>query len=332
MRIGPSEVSVTDLQTARQIHRVQSKFLKTDFYPRLTNGFVNVFSILSPKAHAERRRLLAMPLSEKGLRKFEDVIMKTVIAAVEGIEQDMKSHSESNVAKWFLFMATDVIGQLTFGESFKVLDKGEETQYIKDLQRVINAGTYLLDYPRLLVLPLLFLTKKGREFVAWNKRLSGYGDTLLSQYRALVERDGDDVVPTLFTDLYRGEEAGKLTHRDISTESRGYIVAGTDTTANTMTYLSLLLARHPDLHAQLRKAYSEIPENPTFDDLKRVTYAENLFKEVLRLYGPVNSILPRSVPPEGHNIGSYHIPGGTTISCSAALMHRLPDIYEEPDK
>ncbi len=37
----------------------------------------------------------------------------------------MKSRGVADVFKWWTFMATDVIGELSFGESFRMLEHGK---------------------------------------------------------------------------------------------------------------------------------------------------------------------------------------------------------------
>lgn len=44
--------------------------------------------------------------------------------AIEKIGLDMKQYGAVNVMKWFMFFSTDVIGELTFGESFRMLEQG----------------------------------------------------------------------------------------------------------------------------------------------------------------------------------------------------------------
>lgn len=41
----------------------------------------------------------------------------------------MQTRGVADVFKWFLFMATDVIGELTFGESFRMLELGEVSSF-----------------------------------------------------------------------------------------------------------------------------------------------------------------------------------------------------------
>lgn len=51
--------------------------------------------------------------------------------AVDGITRELKTRGASDVFKWWLFFATDVIGELTFGESFQMLEAGEVGQLKK---------------------------------------------------------------------------------------------------------------------------------------------------------------------------------------------------------
>ena len=46
--------------------------------------------------------------------------------AIDGMAEEMRGGKGfADVYKWALFMTTDVIGELTFGESFKMLERGE---------------------------------------------------------------------------------------------------------------------------------------------------------------------------------------------------------------
>ena len=45
--------------------------------------------------------------------------------AVNKITMDLTAHGTTDVFKWWLFMATDVIGELTFGDSFRMLEIGK---------------------------------------------------------------------------------------------------------------------------------------------------------------------------------------------------------------
>lgn len=84
-----------------------------------------MFSTTDPHFHASRRRLLASPISDSSLTRMEPIISSRVHMAIGRIEEEMEKRGAADVFKWWLFMATDVIGELSFGESFRMLEAGE---------------------------------------------------------------------------------------------------------------------------------------------------------------------------------------------------------------
>lgn len=85
----------------------------------------NTFSTRDPQFHASRRRLLASPISDSSLTRMEPLVNSKVHLAISQIAEEMKRRGVADVFKWWMFMATDIIGELTFGESFRMLESGE---------------------------------------------------------------------------------------------------------------------------------------------------------------------------------------------------------------
>jgi cytochrome P450 family 4 len=81
-------------------------------------------------------------------------------------------------------------------------------------------------------------------------------------------------------------------------ETQTMIAAGSDTTALTMSFTTIMLALHQDVQ---EKVYQEICDifgnsdrDPTLDDLNKMEYLERVIKETMRLF-PVGPILFRHV-------------------------------------
>jgi len=68
---------------------------------------------------------LAGPLSESSLKSVEPFLRQTAQLAMRRIGEEMATRGAADLFKWSLFFATDVIGELTFGESFRMLDIGK---------------------------------------------------------------------------------------------------------------------------------------------------------------------------------------------------------------
>lgn len=124
VRISPDEVAVSDLSAFREIHRITGGFSKSDWYLKFNDNHDNpgLFSMVNPKQHAQRRKLFAQSFSNSSILKFEDIVRGKVDLAVAKIKRDAKAGT-ADILKWFTFMATDAIGQLSFGQSFDMLQK-----------------------------------------------------------------------------------------------------------------------------------------------------------------------------------------------------------------
>jgi hypothetical protein len=44
---------------------------------------------------------------------------------ISRMREELNNHGHMDIWKWWLFMTTDVIGELTFGESFNTLQQGK---------------------------------------------------------------------------------------------------------------------------------------------------------------------------------------------------------------
>lgn len=78
--------------------------------------------MIDPRVHSTRRKLFSQALSKSYLRaNWEVEVRKKVEMAVQKIKRDALQ-GEANILKWFTYMATDVMGHLSFGQSFDTLE------------------------------------------------------------------------------------------------------------------------------------------------------------------------------------------------------------------
>ncbi|KAI1214358.1 putative cytochrome P450 [Annulohypoxylon truncatum] len=334
VRISPIEVSIQDLKAVQQMYHVKNEFRKSSWYADFNPGLPNVFSTTDLDYHRRHRRLLAAEISESGLVAHRPTVDSKVRLAVERIAEEMEERGAADVYRWTLYMATDVIGELSFGSSFRMLETKEETQYIRDLKMVGFAGglratfpflTYITNYIRLPVISV------GTEV---RNRLREYANQSLGRHYKLVEEQGDDAKLTLLSKLYRANEKDgeTLPFHELREDAMAYITAGSDTTTNTLTYLFWAVGRDPAIRQRLVAEIRTLPDNFEDPDVKKLTYLDNVIQETLRLYSAAPAGLPRLVPPEGATLAGYFIPGGITVSAQAYSMHRNPDVYPNPLK
>lgn len=125
VRYSPHEVDVSDPKTCQRIHSVKTGFFKSPFYSLLITDSSSVFNEIRPEIHRKYKRLLSNPMSETGLKTFLPRIDSKVRLAIQRIRDENKTRGAADIAKWFMFLSFDVIGDLAFGESFGNLESGK---------------------------------------------------------------------------------------------------------------------------------------------------------------------------------------------------------------
>jgi cytochrome P450 len=125
VRIAPDYVVFSDLPSVKRIHTVKHDFVKDQWYSNLTPGSVSVFTSTDPIHHREQRRLLSAPVADSALKTMLPKIDARVRQTIVRMGEEMDSRGATDVFKWWFFMTTDVIGELSFGESFRMLDQGK---------------------------------------------------------------------------------------------------------------------------------------------------------------------------------------------------------------
>lgn len=159
-----------------------------------------------------------------------------------------------------------------------------------------------------------------------------FAEDSLKRYQNLVEKDPENPPPTLFTKLFKGEEDDQLTMKELRDEAMIYILAGSDTTALTLTYLVWAVCRDAAIRKRLVDELAGLPRGFDDADLRRLPYLNQVIDEALRLYASAPAGLPRVVPPGGATLAGYALPGGTVVSTQAYSMHRIEAIFPDPER
>ena len=121
--MSPDEIAIADLASVKQVYRIGTNFLKSPWYQKFNESpRPGIFTMIDVKDHAARRRMFAQNFSKTSLTLFEPQVRRKVETAIAKIKRDLQE-SKADVLKWFTFMATDIIGELSFGESFNILEQ-----------------------------------------------------------------------------------------------------------------------------------------------------------------------------------------------------------------
>ncbi|PWN89744.1 cytochrome P450 [Acaromyces ingoldii] len=114
-------------------------------------------------------------------------------------------------------------------------------------------------------------------------------------------------------------------------EARGFILAASDTTANTLTMAVNHISRSQSVWTQLHRELKEaIPSMEALQDslqdassyYTQLPFLVACIKETYRLSPAIAKLLPRQVPNRGCSLAGHHVPAGTIVGTSIFVQHR----------
>lgn len=207
------------------------------------------------------------------------------------------------------------MGDLAFGKSFDMLKNGQKhwaIQILNDGQRGIGifGGVPWLF---VIVSQIPLFTVALRKFIKFCE------DMMDERMRMKVDRP--DISSWILqsppmTDTRFSERAW------LTGDSRLIIVAGSDTTAATLTHLCYHLAKEPNHIDHLRNEIESLGGDLQAPKLLTLKHLNGAINEALRLHPPVPGGVSRVTPPEGITIGDTYIPGRVNVLAPSYTLFR----------
>ncbi|KAF5551334.1 benzoate 4-monooxygenase cytochrome P450 [Fusarium mexicanum] len=327
VRISPTDVGINDPDAVKVIQKVSGGFKKSAWYDKTGPGMLGM---RDREKHARRRRLLAHPLSNSSLPAFEALIRDKVDLAMSQMEKEYHSLGYADCHKWFSFMATDIIGDLTFGSSFRMLEQGRRSQYVEDLQAVMPTVNKRIELSPFFDLMFLLPLPQVKKFSERFQRILKYGEESIHRLQ-LAQLTGSLDAPIFFEKIMNPKnKENALTDLEMQQEAAELMITGTDTTSNTLTYLVWSVLQSPGIRARLEEEVSVLSADFRDADLVKLPYLNAVVKESLRLYGAASGAHQRDVPEGGWEACGYMIPDTATVFTQAFSLHRLPEVFPNP--
>ena len=156
----------------------------------------------------------------------------------------------------------------------------------------------------------------------------------------------DDLLDMLLDARY--EDTGlPMEEHQVIDEILILLIAGHETTAATLTWAFYLLSEHPEIEARVRDELNTVLNGrnpahvnsptqrnergkPTFADLPKLTYTQQVVHEVLRLY-PAAYLFAREAVTEDV-IDGYPISPQTLIFITPFITHRNPKYWPDHER
>ncbi|KAH0370261.1 benzoate 4-monooxygenase cytochrome P450, partial [Aureobasidium melanogenum] len=240
------------------------------------------------------RAQLGNAFSDKSLREQEGLINEPIDMFIEQIGKLGSGTQGVDIVIWFNFMTFDIIGSLAFGESFGGLESAKFNEWIQLAVGSMKQGALgdsLGRYPTIAAIVKKLFPGVIDKILQDTRKHEAHTKNLV---RRRLQKDSN--WPDFLTRIIEEREAHGISESQIAAHSSDFIIAGSETTATTLSCATYYLLRDPELYDRLRKetrsafaSYEEI-NSASASKLKLVNA---ICLEAMRMYPPLPSALPR---------------------------------------
>ena len=331
VRVGPDEVSVSDPDAIKAMYGAGSKFRKSDLYSVFQgHRKFDLFAERDEKIHGAQRKLVSRAYSMDSLKQLEPYVDDAVRVFL-GHMQDMKDQS-IDMGNWLQLFAFDVIGEVTFSQSFGFMKNGQDDGTFKSIKDAVHSGSWLGQVPQIFRIHDRLQPYIGNYF-AINNRHGTLWNVTANAVNSRKERGSDrkDILSKLFS--AHDEKPGEFDSNAVISVASANVVAGSDTTAISLRSIIYHLSKNPRCKEKLLdeidslRAQGKLSDPVSLSEADSMPYLQAVMHEALRLHPAVAPQLPRVVPQGGIEIAGHFIPEGTIAGTSAWIIHRNQDIY-----
>ncbi|CAL8343035.1 unnamed protein product [Boreogadus saida] len=205
----------------------------------------------------------------------------------------------------------------------------EETQkFISSVGEMFRVSMIILLFPKF----LWPYNPIWKQFVAAWDHIFKVADQLVQQKIGSIQekvRLGEAVEGEYLTHLLLSDQ---MTLEEILASITELLVAGVDTTSNTVAWALYLLAAHPETQERLyQEVISVCPRGkiPTSDDFSKMPYLKAVIRETLRLY-PVVPGNARVTAEKEIMVGDYLFPKRTLFHLCHYAVSYDESVFPEP--
>jgi cytochrome P450 len=306
VRVAPNKISVRGEIGWKAVyaHRTQG----TEEWPKAEDFFSGTPPdiVTAPTAtHRRMRKEIIRAFSDKAIYEQQPIFRQYSKLLLQRWRE--RDQTVIDLSKWLNFFTFDTFGDLAFGEPFGSLEGGESHPWISLIFNTIKIGKkirFLDEFP---------MTKKVIMFfmpTSIKRRAADHYDLSITKVRKRMARDVGDRKD--FISYIMKTDGTGLTDEEMERNASTLIVAGSETTATTLSAAIYFLLKRPEKYArfteEIRSAFKGGDEEITLQACAALPYLQACVEEALRLFPAVPIGAPRQVTTGDGYIENIYLP------------------------
>lgn len=272
--------------------------------------------------HMRQRRIAAPAFHRQRIAGYAGQMVSNSIQTRES----WRDGEEIDISAAMMRLSLQIIARTLFDQEVtpEVLSVADEVNAIMGLYN------FLVVFPKLESV-LHWPIPGVMQFRRSRARLDAIEHRMIADRRALSREQleqRNDLLSMLIA--AQDEDASRMSDEQVRDEALTIFLAGYETVANGMAWTWYLLSQNPEARERMDREVDEVlgGRAATLEDLPNLRYTEMVFAESMRLYPPAWAMGRESSKPV--QLGEYRLPPGTHIFMSQYVIHRSPDLWEEP--
>jgi cytochrome P450 len=269
--------------------------------------------------HRHQRKIMSPPFQPRHIASYAGIMGRYG----EQIQQTWPDHSLIDVNQHMTNLTMSVIGKALFdADVFTETDELGAAMTVP-LAYIAHATSVLFPPPYSWPLPRNLRTRKAVQV------LRDYIQRFIDERRGNPE-ERNDLLSILLQ--ARDEDGNPMSDEQLMAECLTLFGAGHETTATALAWTWYLLCQHPEIY---QKAQGEVDtvlqgRTPAYDDLARLPYCLQVFKEAMRLYPPAYLLSRRALREV--EIDGYQVRKDLVVLYAPYTLHRREEYFPEPEK
>ncbi|KAJ7485749.1 benzoate para-hydroxylase [Mycena latifolia] len=346
VRISPNHISIASPDALSVVYGQGPKAPgKSPFYDAfLSNGKASIFSTRDRQDHSVKRRAVSHAFSSSALQEFIPFIHSTIEQFTHKMDELCDKAESFDALLWFNYLAFDILSDLVFGERIGMLENGSDEVAIpqRDNSTVTENAIALVDerehFAAIVgIHPFLQWATNCMPFLSGHKAASGLEQLARRQVlkRLSSGTSRNDMLGKLIQ--ARGYDSRSPTADEIAeltAESVTLLIAGSDTTSNSIAVILHYIFTNPRVHEKLLGLLLDAAGGQnelTYEQVKDIPYLQATINEGLRLHSTTAIGLHRSAPQGGLTWREQWFPEGTELSVPAWTIGHDPDLWGDAE-
>ena len=317
----PMVVAVGDFETQRAILMNRQSERPLAFYEsfnNITGGIASMFTSNGEYWHA-RRKLIAPAFGKDNIKRMNDVAMAKIDTWIESKLGAMADIGEVfDVGMEMLNVMLSSICETAFEYKLTIED---HDAYMHDLDICLKEFMFKSTANPLRPIFGYFLSER-REAHRAGARLMGFAKKIIDQYRLLETPIKGTIIDCLMTSNIFGSD------QERQAEIVFLLLAGHDTTAHSISWILLELARNPQHIQDIRRSLITLRS----EDWEQSEPLRNVIKEGMRLHPVTAAGSLRLISADMETKEVYLLPKGSIAFLPMILLFRNPRVYHNPDQ